>query len=59
MLNMSQIKHIRDMSAHDYSISDNHRMTGVDRKTIRKNMNMINFSSALAQTGKRPSKLEP
>lgn len=59
MLNMSQINHIRDLSAHDYSISDIHRMTGVDRKTIRKYLNMKNFSPETPQTEKRPSKLDP
>ena len=59
MLGMSQINHIRDLSAHDYSISDIHRMTGVDRKTIRKYLNMKNFSPEIPQAVKRPSKLDP
>lgn len=36
MLNMSQINHIRDLSASGYTITDISRMTNVDRKTIRK-----------------------
>ena len=59
MLDMSQINHIRDLSARDYSISEIHRMTGVDRKTIRKYLEMQDFSPEIPQTVKRPSKLDP
>ena len=59
MLNMSQINHIRDLKAGGYSVSEISRMTGVDRKTIRKYLAMENFSPEVPLQTERPSKLDP
>ena len=36
MLKMSQINHIRDLSKCGYNVSEIHRKTGADHKTIEK-----------------------
>lgn len=59
MLNMSQINHIRDLYASRYSVSDIHEMTGVDRKTIRKYLEIQDFSPEMPVTTERSSKLDP
>ncbi len=59
MLNMSQINHIRDLSASGYSITDISRMTDTDRKTIRKYLGLEDFSPEIPISVERPSKLDP
>ena len=44
MLTMSQINDIRDLSRMGYKISKISSLTGVDRKTIRKYLEMDDFS---------------
>ena len=40
MLTMAQINNIRDLVATGYSVSRIHELTGVDRKTVRKYLDM-------------------
>lgn len=56
---MSQINHIRDLNASGYTITDIHRMTGIDRKTIRKYLELEDFSPEVPIVITRPSKLDP
>lgn len=44
MLNMSQINNIRDLMQCGYNISEIEKITGFDRKTIRKYLQMDDFS---------------
>lgn len=60
MLVMSQINHIRDLKQSGYRISEIVKITGTDPKTIRKYIEMEDFSPDLPKSIKqRPSKLDP
>ena len=60
MLVMSQINHIRDLKQSGYRISEIVKITGTDPKTIRKYIEMEDFSPELPPGIKqRPSKLDP
>lgn len=59
MLNMAQINHIRDLGAAGYSVSKIHKLIGVDRKTIRKYLDMEDFSPEMPSRESRPSILDP
>lgn len=59
MLNMPQINHIRDLSKCGYRISDIHKETGIDPKTIRKYINQEDFSPSPPVKAGRPSILDP
>lgn len=56
---MSQINHIRDLNANGYTVSDIQRATGADRKTIRKYLEVQDFSPEIPVSRERPSKLDP
>lgn len=58
MLIMAQINHIRDLGAAGYSVSKIHNLTGVDRKTIRKYLDMEDFSPEIPLQASRPSMLD-
>jgi transposase len=59
MLNMSDINDIRELGSCGYKISDIHRMTGYDQKTIRKYLRQEDFSPAPTNPVGRPSVLDP
>lgn len=58
MLNMSQVNHIRDLGAAGYSVSKINELTGVDRKTIRKYLQMEDFSPEIPLEVSKPSMLD-
>lgn len=59
MLDMSQINHIRDLNGSGYSVSEIRRITGSDRKTIRKYIRQEDFSPEMPLPKKTKSKLDP
>lgn len=59
MLNMSQINDIRDLYNSGYKISEIHKKTGVDPKTIRKYLSRDDFSEFPESSVARPSVLDP
>lgn len=59
MLDMSQINHIRDLNGSGYSVSEIRRITGSDRKTIRKYIRQEDFSPEMPLPQKTKSKLDP
>lgn len=59
MLNMSQINDIRDLYNSGYKISEIHKKTGADPKTIRKYLSQDDFSESPETSAARPSVLDP
>lgn len=59
MLSMSDINDIRDLGKKGYRISEIHKKTGMDPKTIRKYMEQEDFPIKIAQEEDRPSILDP
>ena len=59
MLKMSQINHIRDLSKCGYNVSEIHRKTGADHKTIEKYLAKEDFSEEPPKRKMRKSILDP
>ncbi|MEG1092907.1 MAG: IS21 family transposase, partial [Acinetobacter sp.] len=59
MLKMSQINHIRDLSKCGYKVSEIHKETGVDHKTIEKYLAKEDFSEEPPIQKTRKSILDP
>ena len=59
MLKMSQINHIRDLSKCGYNVSEIHRKTGADHKTIEKYLAKEDFSEEPPKRKVRKSILDP
>ena len=59
MLKMSQINHIRDLSKCGYNVSEIHRKTGADHKTIEKYLAKEDFSEEPPKRKIRKSILDP
>jgi len=59
MLDMSQIRTIRQMTADGESVTDIARKLGIDRKTVYRYLGEDDFSPKLPITKKRPSILDP
>ena len=59
MLNMSQINNIRDLMQCGYNISEIEKITGFDRKTIRKYLQIDDFSPHPQPKQTHPSILDP
>ena len=58
MLKMSQINHIRDMARNGYRISEIAKETGTDAKTVRKYLEIEDFSPEPPIKVKKDSKLD-
>ena len=58
MLKMAMINKIRDLGAAGYSITKIHQLTGADRKTIRKYLDLDDFSPELPVPSSKPSMLD-
>ncbi len=59
MLNMSQINDIRDLKQSGYRISEIHKKTGFDPKTITKYLEKDDFSEVPPIIKRRKSKMDP
>lgn len=59
MLKMPKINDIRELYKSGYKIEEIHRMTGADQKTIRKYLEMDDFSPKPPVKKKRQSIVEP
>ena len=59
MLNMSQVNNIRDLRRKGYRISEISRTIGIDRKTVRKYLEMDDFSPHPPIVKESPSILDP
>ncbi len=59
MLNMSHVNHIKDLALLGYQISEIGKETGHDHKTIRKYLDMEDFSPAFPVKAVKPSILDP
>lgn len=59
MLKMSQINYIRDLSKCGYNVSEIHKETGADHKTIVKYLTKEDFSEKPPKQKKRKSILDP
>lgn len=59
MLKMPQINHIKDLSKSGYRIGEISKFLGIDRKTVRKYLNMEDFSPKVPVVTRKPSILDP
>ena len=59
MLDMPQVDDIRRLDAEGHSVSEIARITGHDRKTVRKFLGEVDFSPRPPVRAARPSKLDP
>jgi transposase len=59
MLDMPQIDDIRRLYSEGCNISEIARITGYDRKTVKKYLDMDDFSPQVPKSKSRPSKLDP
>lgn len=59
MLNMLQVNYIKELYSQGQSISQISREAKVDRKTVRKWLNVTDFSPRIPQVKTRPSILDP
>lgn len=59
MLSMSDINHIRDLYQSGYKISEIHKKTGADPKTIKKYLEKEDFSDSPVTVSPKSSILDP